>query len=83
MSTFVTAISAEGNPDFLFYDDGTTRRCLYKIKEPMPDGVPLRTLTGIKLGKDQFTSYDDCEACREDNATNTLYVRYEIDENQT
>ena len=79
MSTFVTAISAEGHPDFIFYDDGTTRRCLYKIREPMPNGEPLRTLTGIKLGKNQFTTYDNCDECKSSNATNTLYVRYAID----
>lgn len=76
MSAFVTALSAEGNPDFLFYDDGKTRRCLYKLREPWPTGEPLRVLTGGKLNKEQFTVYEDCGQCKLDNATNTQYVRY-------
>ena len=42
----------------------------------MPDGPGLRSLEGTILTSDKFKTYLDCEQCRDDNATNTLYVRY-------
>jgi hypothetical protein len=77
MSTFFEPISAEGDPDFIYYKDGDIGRCLWKVREPMPTGDPLVSLTGKKLSKEEFTSYDDCDDCFAGNALNTLYVRYE------
>ena len=73
MTTYFQAISAEGDPDFIYYDG----RCLWKVREPMPDGAPMRSLTGIKLNSSQFTAYDDCDTCADDHVNNTLFVRYE------
>ena len=76
MTTFFKAISAHGDPEFIYYKDGDEGMCLWKVRRPMPHGKPLRSLTGIKLSSDQFTEHDSCDDCKRSNATNTLYVRY-------
>ena len=76
MSTYFQALSASGDPDFIYNHDGDTGRCLWKVRNPMPDGPGLRSLEGTILTSDKFKTYLDCEQCRDDNATNTLYVRY-------
>ena len=43
----------------------------------MPNGAPVRTLAGTVLTKEQFTQYNNCEACQADHVNNTLYVTYE------
>lgn len=73
MTTYFQAISAAGSPESIYYDG----RCLWKVRDPMPDGPPLRTVSGIKLTADQFKSYESCADCYDENTTNTLYVRYE------
>lgn len=73
MTTQVWALSAEGDPEFIYYED----RCMYKVRVPMPNGSPVRTLAGTVLTADQFTEYNNCEACQADHVNNTLYVTYE------
>jgi len=77
MTTFFEPISAEGDPDFIYYDDAGTGRCLWKVRYPMPSGKPLVSLTGMKLKKGEFKVHKDCDECIDENALNTLYVRYE------
>jgi len=67
MATYFKAISAAGDPEFIFYDE----RCLGKIDPP------LKTGRGIKLNTGDFKTYDDCKECTLDNAKNTLFIRYE------
>ena len=74
MTTYFRAISAEGDPESIYYDG----RCLWKVRVPVPDGAAVRALDGIKLTKDQFKSYADCDSCKRDNTKNTLFVTYTI-----
>ncbi len=73
MNTRTWVLSAEGDPEFIYYQE----KCLYKLRNPMPNGRPIRSLAGTVIARDQFTEYDDCATCQADHAQNTLYVTYE------
>lgn len=73
MSTNTWVLSAEGDPEFIYYNE----RCLYKLRTPMPDGRPEVSLTGTVITKDQFTEYADCVDCQSDHIKNTLFVSYD------